>query len=63
LFAKYGTPYDEETDDYHREPFVGDVSATKHSSIYGAHTYHTKVPHHAIIEYIKHYTNQKRHCF
>jgi DNA modification methylase len=49
--------YNEETDDYHREPFVGDVSEGKSDPIYQAHTYHTKVPHKAIMKYIKHYTN------
>lgn len=51
-----GTPYDEETDDYHKEPFAADVSAGKSDSIYMAHTYHTKVPHKAIMQYILHYT-------
>ena len=52
-----GTPYDEETDDYHREPFAADVSEGKTDPIYMAHTYHTKVPHKAIMKYIMHYTN------
>lgn len=52
-----GTPYDEETDDYHREPFASDVSEGKSDPIYNAHTYHTKVPHKAIMKYILHYTN------
>ncbi|WP_270838225.1 DNA methyltransferase [Mitsuokella multacida] len=51
-----GTPYDEETDDYHREPFAADVSEGKTNPIYMAHTYHTKVPHKAIMQYILHYT-------
>lgn len=51
-----GTPYDEATDDYHREPFASDVSEGKTDPIYMAHTYHTKVPHKAIINYILHYT-------
>ena len=29
-----GKPYDEATDDYHREPFAADVSASKNDSIY-----------------------------
>ena len=53
----YGTPYDEDTDDYHREPFAADVSEGKTDPIYMAHTYHTKVPHKAIMNYILHYTN------
>ena len=51
-----GTPYDEETDDYHREPFAADVSEGKNDPIYMAHSYHTKVPHRAIMRYIEHYT-------
>jgi predicted RNA-binding Zn-ribbon protein involved in translation (DUF1610 family)/16S rRNA G966 N2-methylase RsmD len=42
---------------YHREPFASDVSEGKYSSIYKAHTYHTKVPHKAVIRYILHYTD------
>lgn len=52
-----GTPYDEATDDYHREPFAADVSEGKADPIYMAHAYHTKVPHKAIMRYILHYTN------
>lgn len=51
-----GRPYDEATDDYHREPFASDVSQGKSDPIYTAHTYHTKVPYKAIINYILHYT-------
>ena len=51
-----GTPYDEVTDDYRREPFASDVSEGKTDPIYMAHTYHTKVPHKAIMKYILHYT-------
>ncbi len=42
---------------YHREPFASDVSEGKHSAIYRAHSYHTKVPHKAIMRYILHYTD------
>ena len=52
-----GTPYDEATDDYHREPFAADVSEGKNDSLYNAHSYHTKVPYKAIMRYILHYTN------
>ena len=41
---------------YHREPFAADVSEGKSDPIYNAHTYHTKVPHKAIMRYILHYT-------
>lgn len=44
-------------DDYQREPFAADVSEGKYSSIYRAHTYHTKVPHKAVMRYILHYTD------
>ena len=52
-----GHPYDEATDDYHREPFAADVSEGKNDPIYMAHSYHTKVPYRAIMKYILHYTN------
>lgn len=54
--AEHGTPYDEATDDYHREPFAADVSEGKNDPIYNAHSYHTKVPHKAIMRYVLHYT-------
>jgi hypothetical protein len=41
---------------YHREPFASDVSEGKNDPIYNAHSYHTKVPHKAIMRYILHYT-------
>lgn len=53
---KYGTPYNEDSDDYRASPFVGDVSEGKNDPIYNAHSYHTKVPHKAIMHYILHYT-------
>ncbi len=49
-------PYDPETDNYHREPFAADVSEGKNDPVYNAHSYHTKVPHKAIMRYILHYT-------
>jgi len=51
----YGTPYDPKKP-YHREPFAADVSDGKTHPIYNAHSYHTKVPHRAIMRYILHYT-------
>jgi len=42
---------------FHREPFATDVSEGKNDPIYNAHSYHTKVPHKAIMRYILHYTN------
>jgi len=38
------------------EPYAADVSEGKNNPIYMAHTYHTKVPHPAIIRYLLHYT-------
>jgi len=52
----YGKPYDPATDNYRREPFAADVSEGKNDPIYNAHSYHTKVPHKAIMRYILHYT-------
>ncbi len=44
-------------DKYQREPFAADVSEGKNDPIYNAHSYHTKVPHKAIMRYILHYTD------
>ena len=41
---------------YVREPFAADISEGKGDFIYNAHSYHTKVPHKAIMRYILHYT-------
>jgi hypothetical protein len=51
----YGRPFDP-AEEYHREPFAADVSEGKNDPIYNAHSYHTKVPHKAIMRYILHYT-------
>jgi len=51
----YGKPYNPKVK-YHREPFAADVSEGKNHPIYNAHSYHTKVPHKAIMRYILHYT-------
>ncbi|MDM8536081.1 DNA methyltransferase [Desulfobacterales bacterium HSG17] len=56
FIKQYGKPYDPETDNYRREPFAADVSEGKNDPIYNAHSYHTKVPHKAIMRYILHYT-------
>jgi len=53
-----GKKYNKETDDYHREPFVGDVSEGRNDPIYMSHTYATKVPYKAIQKYINHYTEK-----
>jgi len=44
-------------EEYSRKPFIADVSEGKNNPIYNAHSYHTKVPHKAIMRYILHYTN------
>ena len=54
--AEHAKPYDPDSDDYHREPYAADVSEGKKHPIYLAHSYHTKVPHRAIMRYILHYT-------
>lgn len=51
--TKYGRDSEEE---YHREPFAADVSEGKFDPVYKAHSYHTKVPHKAIMRFILHYT-------
>jgi len=54
-----GLPDDSEdsANSYHREPFASDVSEGKNNPIYNAHSYHTKVPHPALMRYILHYTD------
>lgn len=45
------------TDDFEvDEPYAADVSEGKNAPIYNAHSYHTKVPHKAIMNYLIHYT-------
>ena len=56
FIKQYGKRYDPDTDDYRREPFAADVSEGKNDPIYNAHTYHTKVPHKALMRFILHYT-------
>lgn len=51
----HGRPYDP-GEQYHREPFAVDVSVGKTDPLYKAHSYHTKVPHLAIVPSILHYT-------
>ncbi|NKE72822.1 DNA methyltransferase [Candidatus Manganitrophus noduliformans] len=55
FIKRYGKPYDP-SKPYSREPFAADVSEGKNDPIYNAHSYHTKVPHKAIMRYILHYT-------
>jgi DNA modification methylase len=51
----YGKSYDPSVK-YAREPLAIDVSVGKTDPIYKAHSYHTKVPHLAIVPSILHYT-------
>ncbi|MGD8217684.1 DNA methyltransferase [Pseudomonas thivervalensis] len=55
-FVRYsGKPYDPR-EKYSREPQTIDVSIGKMDALYKAHSYHTKVPHLAIVPSILHYT-------
>jgi len=45
-----------EAGEYRRQPFAVDVSVGKMNQLYQVHTYHTKVPHLAILPAIVHYT-------
>ena len=56
FIAHNGRPYDP-SEGYSREPYAADVSEGKTDPIYNAHSYHTKVPHKAIMHYILHYTS------
>lgn len=51
----HGVPYDDSVK-YSREPMAVDVSVGKSDPVYKAHSYHTKVPHLAIVPSILHYT-------
>jgi len=53
--TKYGQRFNPE-EKYDCEPFAADVSEGRNDPIYNAHSYHTKVPHRAIMRYILHYT-------
>jgi len=53
----YGKPYDPAADNYRREPFASDTGAGKTHPIYTAHSYHSKIPHLAIMPCILHYTD------
>jgi DNA modification methylase len=55
VIAYHGRPYDPD-EPHHSDPFALDVAAGKNDTIYMAHSYHTKVPHQAILRYILHYT-------
>ena len=58
FISEHSSAYAEETDDYKKDPFSSDVTEGKTGDpVYNAHSYHTKVPHKAIMRYILHYTN------
>jgi DNA modification methylase/predicted RNA-binding Zn-ribbon protein involved in translation (DUF1610 family) len=59
FIAMWESQKPEKTEGYHyqREPFATDVKEGKNDPIYNAHSYHTKVPHKAIMRYILHYTD------
>jgi len=52
----YGKPYDPKMS-YDTKPFAFDVTEGRHTWLYKAHTYHTKVPPKALVRFIEHYTN------
>jgi predicted RNA methylase len=56
FIQKFGKPYDPSSP-YSKEPFAADVSEGRSGLFYDAHSYHTKVPHKAIMRYILYYTN------
>lgn len=43
-------------DEFKIEPFATDITEGRNEPLYNAHTYHTKVPHKAIMRYILNYT-------
>lgn len=54
FMKQYGRPYDPE-EPYDTKPFAFDVTEGRHTWLYKAHTYHTKVPPKAIVRFIEHY--------
>ena len=52
----YGKSYDP-NDGYDKEPFAADITEGRHTWLYKAHTYHTKVPPKAIQKFVEHYTD------
>lgn len=55
FIRRYGKPYDSNLA-YNREPLSADVTEGKNDPVYKAHSYHTKVPHRAVMRYLLHYT-------
>jgi hypothetical protein len=56
FISHYSTKYAPGLNTRHVEPFTADVSEGKNDPIYNAHSYHTKVPHKAIMRFLLHYT-------
>lgn len=56
-FANCKNSLSQHHEDYHRDPMIVDVSVGKTDPLYKAHSYHTKVPHLAIVPSILHYTD------
>ncbi|MGZ3626025.1 MAG: hypothetical protein ACXVDN_07155 [Ktedonobacteraceae bacterium] len=54
FISYYGKLYEPDVP-YRREPLAVDTSEGKTDPLYTAHSYHTKVPHKAIMRYILHY--------
>jgi len=52
----YGKPYDPNAL-YDKKPFSADITEGRHTWLYKAHTYHTKVPPKALKRFIEHYTD------
>ena len=55
IVESYGSPYNQ-TEPYNVKPFAFDVTEGRHTWLYKAHTYHTKVPPKALVQFIEHYT-------
>lgn len=55
-FVRYHVRPFDPAEVYRREPFAVDVSVGKTDPLYKAHSYHTKVPHLAMVPSILHYT-------
>lgn len=55
FIGNVGRAYSPE-EEYSNLPFIADVTEGKNDPIYNAHSYHTKVPHKAVIRYLLHYT-------
>ena len=53
IVKSYGTPYNQ-AEPYNVKPFAFDVTEGRHTWLYKAHTYHTKVPPKALVHFIEH---------